>query len=630
MGMREFVRRLERENELIRIQAPVSTKLEITEIADRISKQNGGGKALLFENAGTDFPVLINSLGSARRMELAFKDQSPDAITDRVMSILQKLSEEPAGLRGKLGKIPRLSSLAGIIPRKKRGKGACQEAVQASPDLGALPILTCWPHDGGPFITLPLVHTVDPNTGLRNLGMYRMQVMGPDRTGMHWQLHKTGARHFQAYKKMGKRMPVAVALGGDPVYSYCATAPLPDGVDEYLLAGIIRKRPVRLVKCLTQELWVPEDADFILEGYVDPDEEPVIEGPFGDHTGFYSLEDHYPIFHITAITHRRKAIYPATIVGIPPQEDAWLAWATEKLFLPALKMSMLPEISDLHMPTPGVAHNLALLQISSGYPGHARKVMNAVWGAGQMMFTKICLILDHALDIRNYSAVLKELSDRVDPGRDIQMSYGPLDVLDHASRRPFEGGKLGVDVTGSQLETVLRKPFPASSPGAMALRNNNPEIVRMNLKWAQEGYGWAFISLTKNRPGLCQEIASEIRLSEDLNLIRCWIFFDSEVELNDPYQLVWLVGSHTDMQTDAWVQRVDHPVPHGILFLDATRKTQKWDGFERAWPNPVIMNTDTMDRVDARWQEYHLGDFIPSPSKHFEALDTGDGACVRN
>ena len=315
------------------------------------------------------------------------------------------------------------------------------------PDLDILPVLKCWPHDGGRFITLPMVHTIHPETGSTNVGMYRMQILDSNTTGMHWQRHKTGANHFEAWKKAGKKMPVTVTLGGDPVYTYAATAPLPENINEYILAGFLRKKKVTMVKCITNDLFVPEDADIVIEGFVDPAEEFVWEGPFGDHTGFYSLADWYPRFHVTCITHSKGAVYPATIVGIPPQEDAWIARATEKLFLAPVKMTLQPEIEDFHMPDAGVAHNLVIVKIRKTYPGQGMKVLSSLSGAGQMMFTKYMIVVSGDIDIRDYKELLAHVFNNIDFSTDLLFSKGPLDVLDHSSDNFSFGGKAGIDAT---------------------------------------------------------------------------------------------------------------------------------------------------------------------------------------
>jgi 4-hydroxy-3-polyprenylbenzoate decarboxylase len=349
-GLHEFISFLEKTGELVRISHQVSTDLEITEIVDRVSKSPGGGKALLFENNGTDFPLLINAFGSEKRMAMALGCRHLDEIGERIELLFKNLTEPKPDFYSKLKALPLLSQVASWMPKSVGRRGACQQIVMKNPDLTKLPVLKCWPADGGPFITLPCVITRDLNNGMRNVGMYRMQVLDAVTTGMHWHQHKTGARHFQEYKRRGERMPVSVVLGGDPAYTYSATAPLPDNLDEYLLAGFLRDKKVELVKCLTNDLEVPSDADFVIEGYVDPGEELVWEGPFGDHTGFYSLADWYPKFHVTCITHRKDAVYPATIVGIPPQEDAWIGKATERIFLQPMKLSMIPELQDMDLP----------------------------------------------------------------------------------------------------------------------------------------------------------------------------------------------------------------------------------------------------------------------------------------
>ncbi|MCL2502967.1 MAG: UbiD family decarboxylase, partial [Bacteroidales bacterium] len=381
--MNRFIAKLENMGDLVRIREYVDPVLEIAEITDRMSKQPGGGKALLFENTGTDFPVLTNMMGSVNRMAAALGVSHIGQISQRMEQLLTILDRPPLGWKDKLQLLPSLSQAASWMPKQTKGPGTCQEVVYMQPDLSLLPILQCWPQDGGRFLTLPLVHTRDPETGRRNVGMYRMQVFGHDSTGMHWHKHKTGARHFAAGK--GPRFPVAVCLGGDPIYSFCAAAPLPDGMDEYKLAGFLRNKAVSLVSCLSIDLMVPEDCDFVLEGYIEVKEKPLMEGPFGDHTGFYSLPEPYPVFHLSCLTHKKGAVYPATLVGIPPQEDAYISEAIEKIFLTPFRLSVVPEVLDLHLPTAGVTHNLAVVKIRKSYAGQAIKTAHALWGAGQMM-----------------------------------------------------------------------------------------------------------------------------------------------------------------------------------------------------------------------------------------------------
>ncbi|MFO7616529.1 MAG: menaquinone biosynthesis decarboxylase [Bacteroidales bacterium] len=628
MDQRTFIRKLERENELLRISAPADPFLEITEIADRFSKQPEGGKALLFEDTGTGIPLLINSLGSKKRITTAFGGRSPVTLAGEIHQLILSFTGQEPGWTAKLKKIPLLGKAARWMPRRKRGRGKCQAVINRNPDLRILPILTCWPHDGGPFITLPLVHTQDPVSGNPNLGMYRMQVLDPQSTGMHWHIHKTGARHYREYQRLGKKMPVAVALGGDPVYTYCATAPLPDGIDEYLLAGFIRKRPVGLVKCITQDLWVPEDADIILEGYVDPAEPLVMEGPFGDHTGFYSLEDLYPKFHLTAITHRKNPVYPATIVGIPPQEDAWIAWATERLFEPLIRFSMLPELVGFHIPVAGVAHNIVLASIRADYPGHGRKVLHTLWGAGQMMFTKFTVIAGEDAPLTNYFDLARHVSARVDPARNTERAAGPLDILDHSCRKPAFGGKLGLDATGPALFGNSAEESSGGLEALAAFRSHHPEITAMNLGLLKKGISAGLVAIRKSRKGAVRDLIDDIRLNDAFGLVRFWFVFDEWANLDSPDLLAWLVGSNTDAECDILILGPSTGRSHGVMYVDATIKTREFDDFDRPWPNPVTMDLSTIQKVDARWQEYGIGRLIHSPSLAYLGIRRPGGAAI--
>jgi 4-hydroxy-3-polyprenylbenzoate decarboxylase len=362
------------------------------------------------------------------------------------------------GLWEKLKMLPKLARVATSLP-KTVTSAPCQEVVEHNPDLRTLPILTCWPDDGGPFITLPIVITRDPETGARNCGMYRMQLLDARTTGMHWQAHKTGMRHFAAYKARGEKVPVAVVLGGDPANTYAATAPLPDGVDELILSGFLRRRAVELIKCKTVDLEVPADADFVLEGYVDPAEAFIEEGPFGDHTGYYTPRDLYPAFHVTCMTRRERPIYPATVVGRPPMEDAYLGKATERLFLPLLKLTM-PELVDYNLPVEGVFHNMAIVAIDKQYPFHGRKIMHALWGMGQLMFTKCVVVVDKDVNVHDVAEVAWRVLNNIDPKRDVMISDGPYDVLDHASCMVGYGGKMGVDATRKWKEEGYERVWP--------------------------------------------------------------------------------------------------------------------------------------------------------------------------
>ena len=442
-----FLDRLEKAGELVRVREPVDPVLEMAALADRAAKQEG--PALLFEapRAGA-FPVAMNLFGTRRRTSWALSCDDLEEPARALRDLLH--TAPPQGFWEKLKLLPKLGRLAAMAP-KRTGSGACQEVVIRDPDLSMLPVLTTWPHDGGPFVTLPQVITRDPETGIRNVGMYRLQVLGPRRLAMHWQLHKTATAHYRAYKARGERMPVAIALGGDPALTYCASAPLPPNVDEYLFAGFLRGEAVHTVKGVVTDLDVPADADIVIEGFVDPSAPLVREGPFGDHTGFYSLADDYPWLEVAAITHRRDAVYPATVVGPPPMEDLWLGKATERLFLPMLQM-VFPEIVDMAFPAEGVFHNLCLLSMRKEYPGHAKKLMHGLWGSGQMANTKTLVVFDADVDVQDASQCAWRALANVDARRDLVVVDGPVDVLDHAAPHLAFGGKIGVDATRKWVE----------------------------------------------------------------------------------------------------------------------------------------------------------------------------------
>ena len=442
--LRDFIRALEKSGELKRVAFEVDPYLEITDFADRVVKRNG--PALLFENPkGSQVPLLINAFASMRRMEIALGVNSIDDIALRIAGFLEM--QKPEGLLEKLKMIPKLNEINSAFP-KSVSSGPCKEVIRRKNfSLDEFPILHCWPGDGGRFITLPMVFSKDPTTGKRNCGMYRMQVYDGQTTGMHWQKHKQGADHYRRLAAEGKqtRMPIAVAIGSDPAPIFGAILPLPPSIDEMLFAGFLRGKPVEMVKCETSDIDVPANAEIVLEGYLNLGELRR-EGPFGDHTGFYSLDDDYPVFHIECITHRKNPIYSATIVGPPPMEDFYMGKAIERIFLPLMKMQ-LPEVRDICMPAEGVFHNLILVSIRKVYPGHARKVMHAIWGLGQAMFSKCIVVVDEDVDVQNVSEVAWKAFNNIDPQRDIEFSLGPIDSLDHASRLPNYGSKMGVDAT---------------------------------------------------------------------------------------------------------------------------------------------------------------------------------------
>jgi 4-hydroxy-3-polyprenylbenzoate decarboxylase len=451
-----FLKALEADGDLVRIAARVSPRLEIAEIADRAVKS--GGPALLFENVeGSAMPVVINAFGSRSRMQRALDIASWEEWGERLDFFLDP--KPPEGILGKLKALPRVGELASVFPKTVRS-GPCQEVVATGDavDLSALPVLTCWPQDAGPFITMPLVITKDPASGKTNVGMYRMQVYDRRTTGMHWQKHKDGAGQARGYEREGRRMEVAVAIGCDPATVFSAVAPLPPGVSEFLFAGFLRAAAVPLVTAKTVDILVPAEAEIVLEGYVDP-EERRREGPFGDHTGFYSLEDDFPVFHVTAVTRRESPVYLTTIVGRPPMEDGFLGEAVERLFLPLVKKTI-PEIVDMHLPVEGIFHNLMIVAIQKRYPGHARKTMHAIWGTGQMMFTKVIVVVDADVDVHAGPEVLWRALTAIDPERDLEIAHGPVDELDFASRLPCYGSKIGFDATRKWREEGFQRPWP--------------------------------------------------------------------------------------------------------------------------------------------------------------------------
>lgn len=617
-GLNQFINYLESRGELIRVKSSVDPILEMAEIADRLVKSDG--PALLFEESGTGFPVLMNAFASDSRMAAAI-GRSSLAEAGSELTELFGLMSGGSSIAGKLSRLPKLLRLLRLSPAKKRGRGACQEVVMPAPDLGALPVLKCWPHDGGRFVTLPLVHTYHPETGRKNVGMYRMHVMGPDVTGMHWHRHKTGARHFEAWKKKGERMPVTVTLGGDPVYTYAATAPLPEEIHEYLLAAFLRHRRVSLVKCLTNDIWVPADSDIVIEGYVDPSEELSIEGPFGDHTGFYSLADYYPLFHVTCITYRRNAVFPATIVGVPPMEDAWMGKATEKIFLVPIRLAIAPEITDLHMPVEGVAHNIVIVSIDKKYPGQGMKVLSALYGAGQMMFSKYIIVVSSPVKADDYHAVAEALFSNVNPQTDFLLTHGPLDVLDHSSDRFSMGGKLGIDATVKLVEErmntreevalhVIKDALIDSGiiTEIRTLAGNSIPVVILKVRKPAEGLDMRqFVT----------KLPDALRLPGVVS-----IAVDPGADADDPSMVMWLLAGNSDPSRDLFIME------GGAIFIDATSKPFSIPPFERPWPNVVCSDRETIELVDRRWDEYGLGDFIKSPSLRLLPLQKKGGAAV--
>ena len=561
--LQHFIRELDNRGELKRITAEVSANLEITEITDRISKEYG--PALLFENVtNSKYPVLINAMGTYKRMSLSLGAETLDEIGDKIAKYLD-LSNY-LSIKRLFKSIPMLFRLLYVFPIKKWGKGACQEVIEHNVDLDTLPVLKCWPQDAERFFTLPLVFTKEYNSKRQNVGMYRMQVLDKTSTGMHWHKHKDGTNIYRGYIKANKKMPISVALGCDPAVTYAATAPLPREIDEMMLAGWLRKRNVKMVKSITNDIYVTADAEIVLEGYVDPSEDLVLEGPFGDHTGYYSLADYYPRFHVTCITHKKNAVFPATIVGKPPMEDCYMAKATERLFLPILKMQI-PEMVDLNLPLEGVFHNCAIISVRNTYPGCARKVMNSVWGMGQMMYTKLIVIVDDTVNVQNPIEVRDAILNNVSGKERMILSEGPLDALDHSSNLPLYGCRLGIDAT---INTAA---------------NNKSKTDKIPT--------YKFISVKKERAGQAKEAIEEhLKNNEDKFVVA----FDHDVDINNISFAMWKLFNNVDASRDM--------VFYGDkIGVDATKKWKE-EGLTRGWPDDINMSDDIKERVNRRWNEY--------------------------
>lgn len=587
-NLREFIDLLESKGELKRIRAEVSPYLEISRFTDQESKSPNGGKALLFERVkGSSFPVVTNAFGSPRRICQALGVERLDQLGEGVQEILDLTP--PRNIRQFIDILSSTFTMTRFFPRKyKKPNPPCQEVVYTGKDvdLSMLPVLHCWPEDGGPFVTLPLVFTQSLITGKRNVGMYRMQIFDRNTTGMHWHIHKDGSHYYNEYCKAGKRMPVAVAIGTDPATTYAATAPLPRGVDETILAGFIRQRPVRLTKCLTVDLKVPAEAEFIIEGYVDPGETR-LEGPFGDHTGYYSLVDRYPVFHVTALTHRKDAIYSATLVGRPPMEDCYLAKATERLFLPLLK-SVFPEIKDYWFPWEGVFHNIVIVSIEKEYPGHAQRLMSGLWGQGQMSFCKGIVVVDETIDPKDPEAVMRELLAKLDIDSDIIITRGVLDVLDHSAPNPLYGAKIGIDLTSRVPEEPPRKECSGaqtslSSRQGLELAGKALEGIVSCYPLDEPGPNRVILFSVEKVPGRGGPyFAHGLPALKELNGYNIIILFDKDIQLSDSSLVLWKLFNNVDPERDFY--RKDNQ-----LIIDACRKGSM-DGHEREWPEDITMD----------------------------------------
>ena len=598
-SLREFIDRLDFENELIRIQEHVSPVLEIAEITDRISKQPGGGKALLFENVeGSSMPVLINAFGSQKRMNAALGTHDLEEIAKRIERYLK--IPPPVTLLDKAKLLPMLLQAAQFPPKIIGGaKAPCQEGVHLNNhvDLNQIPILQCWPADAGRFITFPIVINRSVDCKVKNVGLYRMQIYDSKTTGMHWHIHKDGAHFFHEYLKQNKIMEVAVAIGADPASCYAASAPLPYGIDEFLLSGFIRKQSVPLVKCKTVDLEVPASAEIILEGYIDPSEMR-LEGPFGDHTGYYSQDGDYPIFHITAITHRKDPIYLTTIVGKPPQEDFYLGRATERIFLPLLR-TQLPEIIDMDMPVEGVFHNCVIVSIDKRFPMQSRRLMSALWGLGQMSFVKIIITVDPTVDVHNYAVVIKLLLNKINFKHDLFFSEGVLDVLNHASDHMLYGSKLGIDLTEKVEgepgfgESIQAEVKSSSTPSIEEVKSYFPELADCRFFNIDAQPTVLVVALNKTRANQTKEFIETFFSESNFLWANILIVLEGHVDLENNSMVMWKVFNNIDPKRDFHFKG-------DRLGVDATKK-YKEEGYRQNWPEEIKMSEEIKTRVDSKW-----------------------------
>jgi len=601
-GLSRYIETLATHDEVKKVAVACTPELEMCEVVHRLFSA-GDDSVILFANTGTRYPVAMNLYASEKRLMARMHAKSFEELQQRISSTFDTLTQPKKSFRSKWRTLSSLYAIAKLLPRRISRKAPCQEIIEREPDLSTLPILKSWPHDGGRFITLPMVITQDIETGARNVGMYRMQVLDARTAAMHWHIHKTGARHFAGYKAHKKRMPVAVALGGDPLLAYCATAPLPDGIDEFLFAGFLREREVQMVKGITIPLDVPAEADIIIEGYIDPEEAPFWEGPFGDHTGFYSLEDWYPKFHVTCITSRRDAVYPATIVGIPPMEDSIIARVTERIFEPLIKKTLIPELKALSLPTEGVAHNLALVHGLHPFAGSGEKIANALWSSGQLMFTKYVLRLPDTCAFTDHETILRLLLEvKI---QDLFFSRGPEDVLDHASEEVGFGSKLFIDTYYHQAPDA---PLHWTDQASHTLGGRSLWVGNRLLLQIIEDYS----PFQKND---MQRILTEC-VTEVGAMPRFVLLVNSNAPIEHPSLLLWFVLANTAPARDIWIAN------DGDDFSAIINARSKIGGaYLRPWPNIVASSQETIELVDKRWREYALGTEMPeSPSRLYRKM----------
>lgn len=602
MSLSKYIELLEREGELLRVPHELSTDLEIAALSDLVMKSPGGGKALLFENVkGHGMKVLVNALGSRRRMELAL-GRSPDAIAKLIDSLIK--IAPPEGLGGLFKLLPKLKEARAALPAKiKSGRPPSRELVLTGDevDLGKIPILRTWPLDPAPFITFPVVITRDPVTGRQNAGMYRLQVYDKRTMGMHWHIHKDAGDLHRRHKKLGKRMEIAVAVGTDPAITYAATAPLPHGIDEMMFAGLISGRRVKLAKCLTVDLWAPADAEIILEGYVDPEEER-IEGPFGDHTGYYSPAEPYPVFHVTAITMRKNPVYLATVVGIPPMEDVFMGHATERIFLPLLKTQW-PEVTDMSLPPEGVFHNLCIASMEKSYPRQAQRLISGFFGAGQMSFTKIAAVTGADVNVSDHRAAAREILNRLQIPEGLLFTQGVTDALDHSSPTALWGGKLGIDATlplpGEPGHGIARETKKFHTDPVLVysqLKGRFPSLVKIVMPFDDTRLIPALLVLDGKKPGEGKAAALAALDVEGIDLAAS---VEGKAD-EDLRKLMWRALSSVDPSRDITVRG-------GKLAIDATAKTPE-EGHPRPWPEEVAHPPELVEKAKRTARELGVWD----------------------
>lgn len=608
-NLADFIAALEAEGELLRIAERISPDLEISEMADRHSKMKGpegaGGKALLFENVeGCDFPVLINSLGSYMRMKIAFGGREFDEIAGEIAELIRP--RKYLSKLEKLKELPALAKAAGFLP-KVVSSGPCQQVVKTDDDIDLfkLGVIKCWPDDGGRFITMPQVITKNPQTGAQNFGMYRLQLFDKKTTGMHIHMHHDGAFNSKKYLAQDDKVEIACAIGGDPACAYAATAPMPPGMDEMMVAGFIRQRAIKMVKCKTVDLHVPAEADIVIEGYVKLGETR-LEGPFGDHTGVYSLADQFPVFHVTAITHRKNPVYQTIIVGAPPQEDYYLGKATERMFLPLLQTQM-PELVDMNMPIYGNFHNFMFVRINKRYPLQARKVMNQIWGTGQMMFSKYVVVTDD-IDVQDETAVHKALADNVDWNSDIEVVKGPVDILDHAGEATAIGYKMGFDLT-TKWDNENRQAAPS---GAMSdetpalslteLQNKLPCLKALNIPDLNGSRNMLFAQIKKAEPGDAQRVMQALWEAGGERYPRWIVVVDEEVDIRETNNVMFRWGNNVDPELNMTILTSEN-TQCVCIGVDATKRWPE-EGYTREWPWDIVMSEEVKKSVAERFGEW--------------------------